>query len=105
MTTASLIAALALLAGACGGDDDDANSGGTCSCNWGDSCEEYSSGCALMECESNGQDVKSTNRCSQEGVLATCTCASDDYVAYYYDLANAQSDCEFFCDDGVYEEL
>ncbi len=105
VTLATFTLGLSLLVGACSGDSDSSDGGGVCSCNWGNSCDEYSSGCAFTECESDGQDVKSNAPCSRDGAVATCSCPSEDYVVYYYDLTGAQSECEFFCDDGVFQEL
>jgi hypothetical protein len=91
---------------ACGSDDDDgggSGGGARCHCEWGDSCDEYASGCGFQECESDGMNVKASGACSQEDVIGTCTCASEDLVTYYRSgTSDPQSQCEFWCDDGVY---
>jgi len=90
--------------GACGGDDAGDSSGGAqCHCEWGDSCDEHSSGCGFIECESNGMDAKSPGACSQDDVIGTCRCASEDLVIYYRSgTSDPQGECAFWCDDGVY---
>ena len=96
------------LASGCGGDDGGGGGGGgsTCHCSWGDSCDEYSAGCAFQECESNGMNVKSSGACPMDDVIGTCTCASESLVTYYTSqITDPQGECDFWCDDGVYQPL
>ena len=92
-----------LIASGCGGDDE-GGGGGTCHCDWGGSCDEWSAGCAFQECESGGMDVKASGGCSQQDVTGVCTCASESLVTYYTSqITDPQGECDFWCDDGVYQ--
>lgn len=99
---ALLLTSPAFTIGACSGDDDGSSS---CHCEWGDSCEELSADCGTTECETDGTSVKASGSCSQTDVIGSCTCASEHLVTYYRSsfTNDPQEDCEFFCDDGVYQ--
>jgi len=91
------------LAGGCGGDGSNSGSS-TCHCDFGDSCEEYSSDCAFTECEHNGMNAKGNGSCSLEGVVGVCPCPDDDVTTYYTaDYPDPQDDCDFWCGEGVYQ--
>jgi len=102
---AVLLASPAFTIGACSSDDDGSSSGPDCHCEWGDTCEELSADCSTTECESNGANAKGQGACSQTDVVGSCSCASQALVTYYRSsfTGDPQSDCEFWCDDGVYE--
>ncbi len=88
----------------CGSDDDGGSGGGTCHCEWGDSCDEYSLGCAFLECESDSGDVKAAGACPQNDVIGSCACPSEDLVTYYRSaVSDPAGECAFWCDEGVYE--
>ena len=75
-----------------------------CHCDWGDSCDEYTAGCAFQECESGGMNAKFSGPCALEGVIGTCTCPSESLVTYYTSqITDPEGECDFWCDDGVYE--
>jgi hypothetical protein len=103
--TGLLLVAPTLGLTACGDDDDDDDDSkaAECHCEWGDTCDEYSSGCAFLDCESNGQNVKAEGACPQEDVIGVCTCASENLVTYYRSgVADPAQECSFWCDDGMY---
>lgn len=104
LCTLLVLAAGAVAVSGCGSDDDGGSGGGgTCHCDWGDSCDEYHSGCGFLDCESDSVNVKEAGACPQEGVVGTCTCASEDYVTYYTNaISDPAGECAFWCDDGVY---
>ena|SRR6187455_2268462 len=101
-----LLASPAFTIGACSGDDDGSSGGASCHCEWGDTCEELSAAdCANTQCESNGANAKGQGACSQEDVVGSCSCFSDDSIKYYRGsfTDDPREDCEYWCYDGAYE--
>jgi len=94
--------------GACSGDDSDGSSGGAaCHCEWGDTCDELSSGCSSWECESDEGNAKASGACSQTDVIGSCDCSDEGMVTYYRSsfTGDPVEDCEFWCGEGAYEPL
>jgi hypothetical protein len=104
LAASQLLLVSVLLTSGCGGGG--GGGGGACRCDFGDSCEQYSAGCGFIECESNGMNAYASGSCSLDDAVGKCTCATDSMVTYYRsDHPDPEEDCDFFCDNGVYEAL
>lgn len=104
-TCALLLAAAAFAVAAC--SDDDGGSHWNCPCDWGDTCTDVPTECAVVDClkwvcTDTGSDCgwvsadRSGLACSQKDVIGSCHCDSDDSVTYYRRsfAGDPEEDCE-----------